>query len=64
MKLALIIVGIILIIEGAPWFLSPSGVRRALLELSKSGETGLRIIGFACMLTGLLVVYAAVYHVS
>jgi len=64
MKLALIIVGIVLVIEGAPWFLSPTGVRRALLELSKIGETGLRALGFGCMLTGLLLVYAAIYHVS
>lgn len=62
MKFALTVIGIVLVLEGAPWFLSPAGVRRALIELGKCRDFSLRLLGLGSMLLGLGVVYVAIYH--
>lgn len=57
MRFILTVVGVVLIFEGMPWFLSPNGVRRMLLELARMPEGSLRLFGLACMLSGLVLVY-------
>jgi hypothetical protein len=52
-----VVLGVVLILEGIPWFLSPHGTKRMLAELSKMNDLSLRGIGVVFMLTGLLLVY-------
>ena len=53
----LIVLGVVMVIEGIPWFLSPSGYKRLFLQLLPLKDTRLRVFGLSCMLAGLLLVY-------
>ena len=53
----IIVLGVVLIVEGMPWFLSPRSTKRMLNELSQLNDNSLRILGFVLMLAGLLLVY-------
>ena len=55
--LLLVVLGVVMIVEGIPWFLSPSGYKRMLLQLLPVKDTVLRLLGLSCMLGGLLLVY-------
>lgn len=57
-----IVLGVVLIVEGIPWFLSPRGTKRMLIELSHMRDLSLRGIGLAFMLVGLLLVYLVKVH--
>lgn len=56
-KSLLIILGVVLIVEGMPWFLSPRGTKRMLSELFHVQDNRLRALGLIFMLAGLLFVY-------
>jgi len=49
--------GLALFLEGLPWFISPDGVRKTMLVISKLDETPLRLIGLAMMAAGLLLAW-------
>jgi uncharacterized protein YjeT (DUF2065 family) len=53
----IVVLGVVLIVEGMPWFLSPRGTKRMLAELSQLPDNSLRAFGFVFMLLGLLLVY-------
>jgi len=53
----LVVLGVVMIVEGIPWFLAPGGYKRMLLQLLPLGDGALRLIGLSFMLTGLLLVY-------
>lgn len=53
----IVVLGVVLIVEGMPWFLSPRGTRRMLSELFQLTDNSLRAIGLIFMLSGLLLVY-------
>ena len=53
----LVIIGVVLIVEGMPWFMSPRGTKRMLSELFHMNDRSLRILGLAFMLAGLAFVY-------
>lgn len=53
------ILGVVLIVEGIPWFLSPHGTKRMLGELFQMDDRTLRLVGLGLMLAGLLFVYLA-----
>lgn len=55
----IIVLGIVLIVEGMPWFLSPLRMKRMLSELFLVNDRALRCAGLALMLFGLLLVYLA-----
>ena len=55
----IVILGVVLIVEGMPWFLSPRGTKRMLSELSQLNDNALRVVGLVFMLAGLLLVYFA-----
>ena len=55
----LVILGVVLIVEGMPWFLSPRNTKRMLSELFQVNDQSLRGIGLVFMLVGLLIVYLA-----
>jgi uncharacterized protein YjeT (DUF2065 family) len=52
-----VVLGVVLIVEGMPWFLSPRNTKRMLSELSRMNDQSLRGIGLVFMLAGLLIVY-------
>jgi hypothetical protein len=54
-----IVLGIVLIVEGMPWFLSPRNTKRMLSELFRMDDKTLRGVGLVFMLAGLLIVYVA-----
>ena len=53
----LVVLGVVMIVEGIPWFLAPGGYKRMLLQLLPMGDGVLRLIGLTLMLSGLLLVY-------
>ena len=55
----LVVLGVVLVVEGIPWFLSPRGTKRTLSELFKMDDRSLRFVGFVFMLFGLFLVYLA-----
>lgn len=54
-----VILGVVMIVEGIPWFLSPPGARRVLSQIFRLDDRILRLMGLAFMLSGLLIVYLA-----
>jgi hypothetical protein len=52
-----VVLGVVLIVEGVPWFLSPRGTKRMLSELLRMNDHSLRGIGLFFMFIGLLLVY-------
>ena len=59
LEFLIVVIGVVLIVEGMPWFLSPLATKRMLAELSKMNNDTLRGIGLFFMLAGLLMVYFA-----
>lgn len=59
MDFLLTVVGVVMIVEGIPWFLSPGGYKRILLHMLPLGEATLRLFGLSFMGFGLLLVYLA-----
>ena len=57
MKLLLIVLGVFLVFEGAPWFLSPESTKRILREMQRMPAKSMRLMGFLSMLLGLFLVY-------
>lgn len=50
-------VGLVLILEGIPYFAAPERVRRMVAQLAELPDAFLRRMGFFLMCLGLLVVY-------
>ena len=57
MDFLLVVIGVVMIVEGMPWFLAPGGYKRILLQLLPMSDGMLRVIGLTFMLSGLLLVY-------
>lgn len=57
MELLLTVLGLVLVLEGAPWFLSPRRCKALLLALAEVGDMPLRLAGLTAMLLGLILVY-------
>ena len=57
LEFIIVVIGIILIFEGLPWFLSPTHAKKVLLQLAAFDNRTLRGIGFTFMALGLLLVY-------
>ena len=51
--------GLAMLLEGLPYLISPSGVRRYMATLQQAGDGVLRGMGFALIALGLLVTYVA-----
>jgi len=52
--------GCALVLEGLPYFIAPSGSRRAMSFLSEQSDGTLRAVGFSLMAIGLCLVWVAV----
>jgi uncharacterized protein YjeT (DUF2065 family) len=57
MDFLLTVLGLVLVLEGMPWFLSPVGVKRLLRTIAATPDSSLRAVGLVFMLAGLLLVY-------
>lgn len=57
-KLVLTVLGVALILEGVPWFLSPGGVRQLLARMVTLSDRSLRFLALLMMMAGLLLVNA------
>ena len=57
MYLLLTVLGMVLILEGLPYFAFPDKMKPWLKKLLETPDTALRGLGFGLMLFGLLIVY-------
>ena len=57
MKFFLCVIGLILIIEGLPYFVFPDKIKIYLLKVYEIPDVTLRILGFFAVVTGLILVY-------
>lgn len=57
MKIFITAIGLLLIIEGLPYFAFPDKVKMLLMKVQDVSDGTLRALGFAAMMTGLLLIY-------
>ena len=57
MKFFLCVVGMVLIIEGIPYFLFPLKWKQMLLKVDEMSESWLRILGLMSIVIGLVIVF-------
>lgn len=64
MEFILTVIGVVMVVEGVPWFLSPLGVKKMLLQILSLPESTMRGMGLLLMLSGLAAVYIASNYFS
>ncbi|MBW2559014.1 MAG: DUF2065 domain-containing protein [Deltaproteobacteria bacterium] len=57
MKFFLCVIGMVLIIEGLPYFAFPEKIKAYLMKLSEFPGSTLRILGLSSVIIGLFLVY-------
>ena len=57
MKYFLSVLGLVLIIEGIPYFAAPDKMKQLMLKLPLIPSTSLRLFGLTAVITGLLLIY-------
>jgi len=57
MKYFLAVIGMVFIVEGLPYFAFPDKIKAYLRKLAEIPDRTLRILGFAAVAVGLLLVY-------
>ena len=57
MKFFLCVIGMVMIIEGLPYFGFPENMKQMMEKILEMPEASLRKFGFALMVAGLLLVY-------
>jgi hypothetical protein len=57
MKLLFCLLGLILVVEGIPYFAFPQKMKRWMLLLQEIPDAHLRVMGFLAMCSGLLLAY-------
>jgi len=57
MKLLFCLLGLVLIVEGLPYFVFPSKMKKWMLIIQEIPNSHLRAIGFVAMGLGLLITY-------
>jgi hypothetical protein len=57
MDFLLTVLGLVLVLEGMPWFISPARIKRLLLTIAATPDGSLRAVGLVFMLGGLVLVY-------
>jgi|Deesub1362A_J573_1020465.scaffolds.fasta_scaffold00224_28 hypothetical protein len=57
MKEFLCLVGLVILLEGVPYFLAPRGMKRLMEAIPQIPERTLRVWGLAAMILGILLVY-------
>ncbi|MGA1826152.1 MAG: DUF2065 domain-containing protein [bacterium] len=59
MKLFLTVIGLIMVLEGMPYFLFPRKFKEIIMIMQKLSDSYLRLIGLISMLMGLVAIYLA-----
>lgn len=59
MKLFFCVIGMVMIVEGMPYFAFPAKMKEMILMIAGLDDRSLRRFGFVLMAAGLLVVYLA-----
>ncbi len=57
LKFFLCVIGMVLVLEGLPYFAFPEKLKSLYLKMQEVSETSLRMMGFLAMIIGLLLVY-------
>lgn len=57
MKFFLCVVGMVMIVEGLPWFAFPEKMKKVLTMMFVQPESQLRVMGIVLMLVGLVLVF-------
>lgn len=57
MKYFLCVLGLVLIIEGIPYFAAPDKMKQLMLKLPLIPSTTLRLFGLTAVISGLLLIY-------
>ncbi|MCP4682344.1 MAG: DUF2065 domain-containing protein [Desulfobacterales bacterium] len=57
MKLLFSLLGLVLIVEGLPYFAFPGKMKKWIATVQDMPDPHLRVFGFAVMVLGLLIVY-------
>ncbi len=57
MKYFFCVIGMVMIVEGLPYFAFPSRVKAFLLKIPEISDDRLRVYGIAAITTGLILVY-------
>lgn len=57
LKFFLCVIGMVLVLEGLPYFAFPEKLKSLYLKMQETSDTNLRMIGFLAMVIGLLLVY-------
>ena len=56
-KFFLCVIGMVLVLEGLPYFAFPEKLKSLYLKIQEVSDTNLRMLGFLAMVVGLLLVY-------
>ena len=56
-KFFLCVVGMVLVLEGLPYFAFPEKLKSLYVKIQEASDTNLRMLGFLAMVIGLLFVY-------
>jgi len=56
-KFFLCVIGLVLVLEGLPYFAFPEKLKSLYLKIQEASDTNLRMLGFLAMVVGLLLVY-------
>jgi hypothetical protein len=56
-KFFLCVIGMVLVLEGLPYFAFPEKIKSLYLKLQEASDSNLRMLGFLAMVIGLLLVY-------
>jgi uncharacterized protein YjeT (DUF2065 family) len=56
-KFFLCVIGMVLVLEGLPYFAFPEKIKSLYLKIQEISDTNLRMLGFLAMVFGLLLVY-------
>jgi len=57
MRLLLCLLGLLLVVEGIPYFAFPDKMKKWMARIQETPDSQLRIMGFAAMCTGLVLAY-------
>ncbi len=57
LKFFLCVIGMVLVLEGLPYFAFPEKLKSLYLKMLETSDTSLRMVGFLAMVIGLLLVY-------
>jgi uncharacterized protein YjeT (DUF2065 family) len=57
LKYFICVIGMVLVLEGIPYFAFPEKIKSLYLKIQETSDTNLRMFGFMAMAFGLLLVY-------